>query len=133
VHVQDVVAGSGLLGQVRFVLRTADGQEGYVECDLSGTNSIWRETQQKGRPWGFSEEFYLEDPRRLYPWDEKTWEAIERRVVFVGMTPEQARLSWGEAQEVNRTTTAQQQREQWVYGLGTYLYFVDGRLDAIQN
>jgi hypothetical protein len=55
--------------------------------------------------------------------------------VKVGMSPEQVRngSSWGKPLSVNNTITAGRKSEQWVYGDGQYLYFVNGVLTAIQN
>jgi len=41
--------------------------------------------------------------------------------------------NWGSPQSINRTTTAQGIREQWVYGQRHYLYFENGGLTAIQD
>ncbi|MGD8454265.1 MAG: hypothetical protein PVJ57_20830 [Phycisphaerae bacterium] len=129
VRVIDVVPGWYNHQPVRFILELASGERGFLDCQLSGTNV----SEILRREWEFAEHFFLEDPRRLFPYDERTWSAIQKGSVFIGMTPEQARLSWGDPKDVHRTTTAEGRREQWVYGLGTYLYFVNGRLDAIQN
>lgn len=52
----------------------------------------------------------------------------------IGMTKAQALKScWGKPESVNRTTTAYSVSEQWVYGYGSYLYFTNGRLTAIQD
>lgn len=55
--------------------------------------------------------------------------------VKIGMTAKQVieGSSWGKPQSVNRTTTANGVREQWVYGSGNYLYFHNGILQSIQN
>lgn len=60
-----------------------------------------------------------------------------------GVKPDSVRLSmtslvvrscgWGEPESVNRTITSWGVSEQWVYGDGRYLYFRNGRLDAIQD
>jgi hypothetical protein len=39
---------------------------------------------------------------------------------------------WGKPDHVNRTVTAADEREQWVYPHG-YLYFVGGRLVSIET
>lgn len=53
--------------------------------------------------------------------------------VRIGMTEEHVlQSSWGRPQRVNRTTTRQGVREQWVYARG-YLYFEDGSLVSIQE
>lgn len=53
----------------------------------------------------------------------------------IGMTAQQVRdaSNWGPPREVNRTTTGSGVTEQWVYGLKRYLYFRNGRLEAIQD
>lgn len=55
--------------------------------------------------------------------------------VRIGMTKAQVinETNWGNPQHINRTTTAAGTREQWVYGDGNYLYFVNGTLTSIQN
>lgn len=55
--------------------------------------------------------------------------------VRIGMTQMQVinETNWGKPRRVNRTTTATGTREQWVYGDGNYLYFVNGTLTSIQN
>lgn len=59
--------------------------------------------------------------------------AKKREGVRIGMTPEDVLASqWGKPNRINRTTTAFGIREQWVYN-GGYLYFDNGKLDAIQN
>lgn len=53
----------------------------------------------------------------------------------IGMTPSQVinDTQWGRPESVNRTTTARGTSEQWVYGAGSYLYFVNGVLTTIQH
>ena len=53
--------------------------------------------------------------------------------VWIGMTKEMAKLSWGEPSDINKTITAEAVREQWVYGSGSYLYFTNNKLTTIQN
>lgn len=70
-------------------------------------------------------------------------EAAERRKVAsymrtqgvrIGMTQEEVvASSWGRPQDINRTTTAYGNHEQWVYGGRNYLYFENGKLTSIQN
>jgi len=52
----------------------------------------------------------------------------------IGMTRAEAIDSaWGRPKDINTTTTASAVREQWVYGLSRYLYFVNGILTTIQE
>jgi hypothetical protein len=54
--------------------------------------------------------------------------------VSIGMTTQQVLASsWGKPNDIHRTTTATVSREQWIYGGRNYLYFVNGKLTAIQN
>lgn len=58
----------------------------------------------------------------------------KREGVRVGMTKADVLASsWGRPQHVNTTTTSAGTTEQWVYGIGNYLYFTDGILTAVQN
>lgn len=49
------------------------------------------------------------------------------------MTKEMCRESWGEPEDINKTTSSYGTHEQWVYGYGSYLYFENGKLTTIQN
>lgn len=62
-----------------------------------------------------------------------TADMIMNGMVQIGMTAEQCRLSWGPPDKVNKTTTSAVIHEQWVYDSGSYLYFDNGILTAIQN
>ena len=53
--------------------------------------------------------------------------------VRIGWTKEMCIESWGEPNEINKTTNKYSVSEQWVYGSGSYLYFDNGRLTTIQN
>lgn len=68
-----------------------------------------------------------------YGCDESTADLILNHRVRRGMTTEQCRASWGRPEDINRTEGAYGVHEQWVYGLGNYLYFEDGYLTTIQN
>jgi hypothetical protein len=129
VKVLDIVAGWYNHEPVRFILQTASGDEGFVDVNLSGTNVsyILRDYSH------FDEEFFTKDPKKTFHWSERVWKAIEEEKVFVGMTSDQAKLSWGKPKDVNRTNTGSNIHEQWVYASGSYLYFEDGLLTTVQN
>ena len=71
--------------------------------------------------------------------DTKRVAAAERvekknRGVYIGMTQQEViHSSWGKPHQINRTIMAHGTHEQWVYRIGSYLYFEDGILSAIQN
>jgi hypothetical protein len=53
----------------------------------------------------------------------------------IGLTAQQVinETNWGPPDQINRTVTSNGNREQWVYGVGQYLYFENGRLVSIQT
>lgn len=53
--------------------------------------------------------------------------------VEIGFTKQMCIEAWGEPQDINRTITRNRVHEQWVYGIGCYLYFEGNYLTAIQN
>jgi hypothetical protein len=127
--VEDVVAGWYEHRPVRFILKTREGRIGFQDLSMSGTN-VRIGLRKVG---DFGDRFLESDPRETYQWSKQVWSAIENEKVFVGMTVEQARMSWGEPKAINRTTTARGSEEQWVYGDSNYLYVSDGKLTAVQN
>lgn len=61
-------------------------------------------------------------------------EIQKRGGVRVGMNKKQVlNSSWGKPDSINRTINANGTTEQWVYGLGQYLYFTNDLLTTIQN
>ena len=76
----------------------------------------------------------IEDKKKAELQAKKEAQA-KRLGVRIGMTTRQVReqTSWGAPEDMNTTTTNSATREQWVYGSGSYLYFTNGTLTAIQN
>ncbi len=62
---------------------------------------------------------------------ETIWNIILAGKVKIGMTKEMCKLSWGEPQDINKTITSGNIKEQWVYS-NNYLYFDNGILTVIQ-
>lgn len=58
--------------------------------------------------------------------------AIKQEKIVLGMTRDEAKLSWGEPKDINRTVGSWGVHEQWVYG-STYLYFKNGVLTSFQD
>jgi len=79
-----------------------------------------------------SKSIFLENPISD-DWEESIVKSIKKGSVLIGMTKRQADLAWGRPKDINRTTTANIRNEQWVYGNGSFLYFDNGILSAIQN
>lgn len=53
--------------------------------------------------------------------------------VWIGMTADMLLESWGKPTSINSTITSQGTREQWVYGLGQYVYLEGRKVTAIQQ
>ena len=53
--------------------------------------------------------------------------------ICLKMTKEMCIESWGEPYSINTTIVEGLTMEQWVYGLGTYVYFNNGIITGIQN
>ena len=66
-------------------------------------------------------------------WGRELGTIIAERKVTVRMTQEQVIDAWGKPKDINKTISANRVHEQWVYGLGSYLYFEQGILKTIQN
>jgi hypothetical protein len=60
------------------------------------------------------------------------WKNVLNQKVLIGWPRELCRYSWGEPNDINKTTTSSGTHEQWVYS-SNYLYFENGKLTAIQN
>lgn len=66
-------------------------------------------------------------------WGQKNDTYIADGKVVLGMSKEMCVAAWGNPILINRTLIHGLTSEQWVYGYGTYLYFDNGVLTAIQN
>lgn len=53
--------------------------------------------------------------------------------ISIGMTKEMVIDAWGKPKDINKTITNYGTREQWVYGLSSYVYFENGKVITIQN
>jgi len=49
------------------------------------------------------------------------------------MTKNMCLDSWGSPSDINKTIGSFGVHEQWVYGLGSYVYFENGVITTIQN
>lgn len=58
---------------------------------------------------------------------------ILENAVKIGFTKEMCVEAWGTPYDINRTVTRNCIHEQWVYGIGRYLYFEGNILTAIQD
>ena len=68
---------------------------------------------------------------------EKLQQAYANRRVFIGMTADEIKNSWGPPTRSNRSIYSDHVSEQWIYqwsgGKTTYLYLDDGVLRSLQE
>lgn len=69
----------------------------------------------------------------IYKYGMKFGRLICNKEVAIGMTMDMVRDSWGKPTDVNRTRYSWGTNEQWVYGLGKYIYFENNKVTAIQD
>jgi hypothetical protein len=129
VKVTDVVVGWRNEEPIRLILKSENGDEGFLDVNISGTNGSKRLVGYTH----IDKRFSLVDPKRAYPWPKPIWDAIQDEKVALGMTKEQVRMSWGEPKSISQTVTAAGKSEQWVFGSGAYVYFTGGFVSGIQN
>lgn len=72
-------------------------------------------------------------PNLIKKYGSEKGKIIGDGIVRIGFTKQMCVDSWGEPQSINRTTSKYGVNEQWIYGIGNYLYFDDGILTTIQN
>ncbi len=124
VMVKDVVAGSSNLSPVRFILRTPEGIEGYMDVNMSNTNPGITSHQ-----FHFEDKFMTVDPRKNWKYADKTWVAIERGEVGNGMTPEQVKLAWGDPETITNLGS----NMEWHYNSGSVIKFENGVVKSVGN
>ncbi|MGI4789153.1 MAG: hypothetical protein ACRYFS_09930, partial [Janthinobacterium lividum] len=131
VKVMDVVPGWYASAPVRFVVQEegADqGAQGYVDVHMSDTN-IPEDLKAIDR---FQDVFSESDPRIKHAWPPKVWTALENKQIFMGMTSQQVRMSWGKPREVHKVPS-DSSTEQWVYDPTYLLTLKNGTLENISS
>ncbi len=135
VRVVNIVVGWFSTSPVRFILQTLDGQEGFLDLTLSGTNIGW-DLRHIVYQRSFEHFFLEENPYEKYNWDPEIWAAIEAWQLLIGMTKEQVVMSWGTPTQINTTLTEAVKQEQWIYNDKldeVYLCFENGILISIKS
>jgi len=129
----------GRFRRVRETVQNADADE-RVRQQLAAEEERRRKDEQAERERRRLEQERLrqaEERRRreitAKPWPDDIKQAVVARKVKIGMTAEQARMSWGTPERINETLTRSGTQVQWIYGSNQYLYFENGRLTTIQQ
>jgi hypothetical protein len=69
-------------------------------------------------------------------WNIDTCRMMDAKEVMIGMNAEQVRLAWGKPSKITVTTSADRQREQWIFGPASprsYIYLDDDLVQKIQT
>lgn len=106
----------------------SDTKRGWVSCDL-----LSEETVDKLSPDERRRRSFVRENSGL---SERQRRAILEGKIYIGMSKEMARASWGRPSDVNRTIRQNYVKEQWVYSRyrdRSYVYFRDGTVSTIQN
>ena len=128
VKVLEIVPGWYAPVPVRFIVQTKTGQRGYVDVHMSDTN-VPASLQSRSR---FEDTFLETDPRKTYAWSPIVWSAIENKEVFIGMTAQQVRMSWGDPKEIVTLSSIDHQ-EKWLYDRRYILFLKNGRVSATHH
>ncbi len=127
VEVMDVVFGWSSAAPVRFIVRAPGGRLGFRDVQTTGTNV----PEALRKQHTFDEAFLTEDPRFEVDWPADVWTAIEDGRVVLGMTAEQARMSWGPPRRIERVVAGIEQQERWTYGDRPALALVNGAVTRL--
>jgi hypothetical protein len=143
VNNSEVAGPQELITEIKDVSYTAYNLEALTVSDVvfasyghsKGTGPFFLKVKKSSGEEGllkFNKRYFYEvDPLPKGTSDEiKT--AIQQQKIKVGMSPEQATLSWGKPKKINKSVGAWGVHEQWVYGT-QYLYFENGRLSSFQS
>lgn len=115
---------------LRLVVIAEVEGKGESVLELTGTAYFYE------GPEGTAGQFYLSDPKaRVAKWGKKVLKAIADKKVFLGMTEEQVKTSWGWPASTHASVGRWGKREQWVFGESpaSYLYFDNGKLSSWQD
>ena len=129
--VMDIWWGLGTISPfpLRVIIETNRQEKGYMTVAFSWTN-IYSDWWTENRPW--EDRFFEFNPKEKYNWSSEIWELINNGEIRIGMNKEQARLSWGKPEKINKDIYEGGIKEQWIYKV-QYLYFENDKLTAIQS
>ena len=80
-----------------------------------------------------TKQYFANQKKRMIAKYGKYWgKLVADGQLEIGMTKQMCRDSWGEPENINRTSTRYGNHEQWVYST-IYVYFDNGKISAIQD
>jgi hypothetical protein len=128
VKVIDIVGGANQAFPVRFIVKTAEGETGFADVIVSGTNADLIDLKE----YSFDKIFFAEDPHKTYHFTPKVWQMVKEYDTPIGIPMEAFKLVKGTPNAVNTLRTAKSVRQQWIYNTipRSYYYFENGKLVA---
>ncbi len=110
-HMKSIGHGRGA-GPFYLVAKKQTGEQGYI---------------------AFNDRYFFNQDPIDPKWDKAVIEMVKQRKIKIGMTEQQALLSWGKPERVNKSVGSYGVHEQWVYGRGQYVYMENGKLTSFQS
>lgn len=116
--------------------KTPDGKVLYQDASCEGGEKV--NLSGAGQPDAASPATaHLRKEAKRLERDERVADAVSRSRVFIGMTEDEVRHSWGAPTKINRSVRASGTSEQWVYDRGNfraqYVYVDDGVVTSVQT
>ncbi len=106
------------------VEKALKGKAKIIENEIEKQVKINQEIRRENR---------IRELIQKYNWTRKRTERIIEGFIYIGDTKEIVREAWGVPKSISRTITGYGTYEQWVYGLGYYVYFENGKVTGIQD
>ncbi|OGU40888.1 MAG: hypothetical protein A2455_17145 [Ignavibacteria bacterium RIFOXYC2_FULL_35_16] len=97
-----------------------------------GISSFYVLVEKENGQKGYVQFEMLSEKNLISKFSKKIQNMVKERKIAVGMTSEQAILSWGKPDDIKRTIGSWGKHEQWIYG-SNYLYFENGKLTSWQD
>lgn len=113
-----------------------DGKVTYQEAACEGGKKINLSGAGQSDPSSNGSNYWKREIARQAR-DEKVESAISQGQVFIGMTADDARQSWGKPTKINSSVGSYGKHEQWVYDRGNsrsqYVYIQNGVVTSTQS
>ena len=104
-----------------------------INCGARRIDDVWYTSDEWDAKLKQTQEETRIKQLKSYHWTDKRIARVLEGYIYIGDTSEIVREAWGGPEDINRTITAYGTDEQWVYGLGNYVYFRNGKVTAISD
>lgn len=130
----DILKKVSLVGVTdKYSILGLDDQNGFCACTKNSKNQFCKE-QVKTIAEKNARQQKIDKICSDHPsWGVGICTNVVDKEVRIGMTPDQALAAWGTPIDINSTIRSGGRQDQWVYGIGSYIYFTNGVLTSIQN